>query len=422
MLWLKYARMARPWVYWSKRNGVLTKKLFIYIVLLMISSPLFALQEVNQSSMQAYAERYLKLHRRDEHVSAIAITLKQGREQPVTVTAGYTGHDKKTPVTEDSLFHVGSITKSFISAIILQLDGEASYHFSIDDKLETFFPEYVKWQGVTIRQLMNMTSGIPDYLSSQHFINDMIANPYRYRSPQELIQYAYEENPKFSPGMGYNYSNTNYILLGLIIEKVTGHALADELKSRILQKLGLHHTFYSIDKFNKTQARTQVHGYTYRKINRDFVAMGADTTDFSLSFYGASGGMVSTTADIAQWIESLFVPEKILTGKQLQKMKTIVSTRNGKEIALPTHDNPDGFGLGIVYSYFPDINEFAYAYEGITLSGRALYLYVPAHNMILSVAVNSSVDGSRDNPDHLKELVLELYRHVYPAWNYHHDN
>lgn len=386
-------------------------RIMVCMFLLFISAPVVATHGITQAKLQQYADEYLKAHRVDEHISAVSITLQSSANQtPVSVYSGFTSFDNQTPIGADHLFQIGSITKSFTSAIILQLDDDPDFDFSINDTLDKFFPQYENWHDITIKQLMNMTSGIPDYLLNQDFIDDLIANPYSHRTPVELLNYSYQLDTRFEPGTQYDYSNANYILLGMVIEKVTGHTLAHEMKTRLFQPLKLQHTFYFSGDLDKQTYPYLVRSYMYKKITSDFIPMGTDTTDFSMSFYGASGGIIANTSDMAQWVKELFTPGKVLSTKQLNKLTNIVSTKNGVSIPFPTSQDPDGFGMGIIYSYFSELGERAYAYEGITFAGRAVYLYVPTRDIIISATVNSSVDGSEDNRDHLKGLILSLYR------------
>src|SRR4029079_16510385 len=117
------------------------------------------------------------------------------------------------PVNEQTLFQIGSITKSFVSAIILQLEADPTYHFSINDKLGKFFPEYPKWQDVTIKQLMNMTSGIPSYSNSEVFFEKYSADPYYDSTYQDMLNMVKDQDVLFKPGKQWDYSNTNYILM-----------------------------------------------------------------------------------------------------------------------------------------------------------------------------------------------------------------
>ena len=386
------------------------KKIILFITLVFTSLTVFANSMVDKVRLQKLTNNYLHEHRIDEHISAVAITLQYpGNRLPLSAYSGHTSYNDHKSINANNLFHIGSITKSFISAIILQLEGDASLKFSIEDPIDKYFPHYKKWHGVTIRQLMNMTSGIPDYSENDDFAADFTSNPYRHRTPDELLNFSYNLKTHFEPGTQYNYSNANYVLLGLLIEKLTGNSLAYELQSRFIEPLKLNHTYYSDDRYTK---RNLVHCYMFKKEMNEYIPMGRDATDFTMSVYGASGAMIANTPDITLWVKELFTPGKILTKQQIQKLSQIVSEKTGKPLKVPTKDDPNGFGLGITYIYIPDTGDFAYAYEGMTLGGRALYVYIPARNMIISATVNSSVSGIKDNEDHLKDLIMNAYKLV----------
>lgn len=385
------------------------KNIIICIIIFIFSPSVFADTKIDKGLLQSFADQYLKQHQVDEHISAVSITMQTHNKKPVTVYAGNISRDNQTPVTKNNLFHFGSITKSFVSAILLQLENIPELNFSINDNIGKYFPEYTKWHDITVKQLMNMTSGIPDYLSSQKFINDLIENSWQHRKPEELINYSLEMDLSAKPGTQYEYSNTNYILLGMLIEKLTGNSLEQELKSRFFDFYKLNDTWYFTDKINDDVYPKIVRSYIYKKITSDFIPMGKDTTDFTMTFYGAAGGIISTTPDITRWIKILFTPGKILDEKQLEKLTHIISTNNAKEIESPTPEHPTGYGLGIIQTYIPELNDKVYGYEGITLAGRAAYLYSPVHDIVITVAINSSVDGSEENQDHLTDLILKIY-------------
>lgn len=390
---------------------MLIQKFFLFLLLSAISISAIANSSVDASTLQSYADEYLKAHHGDEHISAVSITLQKANQaSPLSVYAGSISYDNHAAISANNLFQIGSITKSFISVLILQLESDPSLHFNINDRLDKFLPQYKHWQSITIKQLLNMTSGITDYIESQEFITDLIANPYRERTANELIQYSYQLKTLFAPGTHYNYSNANYILLGMIIEKITGHSLADEMKTRLFKPLKLQHTFYLSENLDEQTDSNLVSGYQYKKITQDFIPMGTETTDFSLSFFGAAGGIIATADDLTEWVKDLFTPGKVLNSRQLEELTNIVSMKDGRNLKSPSSADPNGYGLGIIYSYFPEINELAYAYEGITFGGRAVYLYIPKRELIITAMVNSSVDGSEDNPDHLKNLLMKVYQ------------
>src|SRR3954468_4066681 len=137
---------------------------------------------------------------------------------------------------------VGSITKTFVSTVTLQLVAER--RLSLNDTVERWQPGLVPGgRSITIRQLLNHTSGIFNYTDDQAFVQQLLAHPLRAVTPQQLIDVANAHAPVFAPGTGWSYSNTNYIVMGLILQRVTHRPVSTLLRQRIVRPLGLRHTY-----------------------------------------------------------------------------------------------------------------------------------------------------------------------------------
>src|SRR5205085_1198502 len=188
--------------------------------------------------------QYIKDHKRDESVTGITASVSLPNEKIQTYYAGkVSNHSNAKLINAENLFQIGSITKSFTSAIILQLEAEGK--LNINQTIGLWLPQYSKWKNVTIKQLLNMTSGIPDYIEIPKIAKESIKKQWR---DTEIVDIAYASSKKTS---GFNYSNTNYLILGMIIEKATRHTFVDEINSRLIQPYNLDHTFYLVEPFNK---------------------------------------------------------------------------------------------------------------------------------------------------------------------------
>ncbi|WP_399118375.1 serine hydrolase domain-containing protein [Streptomyces sp. KM273126] len=152
--------------------------------------------------------------------------------------------------TEDH-YRVASITKTFVATVMLQLEAEGE--LSLDDTVEKWLPGVVRGHGhdgrkITLRQLLNHTSGIFNITKDKTFIERYLAKDgfleHRYDTltPQDLVAFAMKNEPDFDPGRSWNYSNTNYVLAGMVIKRVTGHWYGDEIRARIIEPLGLQAT------------------------------------------------------------------------------------------------------------------------------------------------------------------------------------
>jgi D-alanyl-D-alanine carboxypeptidase len=222
----------------------------------------------------------------------------------------------KRPARAGHRFRIGSVTKSFVATVALQLVGE--HKLGLDDHLARWLPGLVpNGDDVTVRQLLNHTSGLYDY-------SDDLPEPPRPFQPPELVAIATGHRPLFAPGTRFSYSNTNYILAGLVIERVTGRPLATQLQQRIFRPLGLGDT--ELPATEQALASPYLHGYAPRDKDwrvTDGPAGLVDVTKMDPSWAWAAGAMVSSTTDLAHFYQAL-LGGQLLDPELLQAMQTTV--------------------------------------------------------------------------------------------------
>jgi D-alanyl-D-alanine carboxypeptidase len=236
---------------------------------------------------------------------------------PTTTRSGAAGvadRNAKVPMRAGYRFRIASVTKTFVSVVVLQLEGEGK--LDVDDPVAKWLPGVVPNGGaITLRELLNHTSGLFEYTADQAFFQAEFANPTRVWSPLELLAYAFAHPPLFAPGGNYSYSNTNYILLGLVVEAVTHRPLAQVLQERIFTPLGLASTSFQLD---IALAPDFVHGYAS-------VPGLPGLTDIAPLLNGswawAAGAIVSNARDITLFYRAIFAG-KLLPAAQLSEMKT----------------------------------------------------------------------------------------------------
>jgi len=195
--------------------------------------------------VQAALDAWLSARAPVEKVTGIAAYISFGSSGPaIEAFAGKTGRDPDAAaVDQDTLYQMGSTSKSFAAAVILKL--EAAGQLSIDDPLGKWLPEYPAWKDVTIRRLLNMTSGIPNYSETEQLSKAWIENPERSFTFKELVAAAYPSpTNKLPPNKGYYYCNTNYNLAGMIAEKASGKNFRDLVHEMVIEPYGLDSTFY----------------------------------------------------------------------------------------------------------------------------------------------------------------------------------
>ena len=172
---------------------------------------------------------------------AIVLTRRGDRVQ--YTVRGLGRKSPRTPMRSSDRFRIASLTKTFVASVLLQLSHERK--LSLSDSVELWLPGALpNGRAITIRHLLNHTSGVYDYWKDERFFKQLLSNPVEAWPPGKLIEIAAAHPPLFAPGSRWAYSNTNYVLAGLIIEKASGRALATELRERIFSPLGLRETRY----------------------------------------------------------------------------------------------------------------------------------------------------------------------------------
>ena len=344
-------------------------------------------------------EGYLRERGAAERISAagLSVSLPNGRST-IDVSAGTTTFGGSAAVRPDSVWQIGSNTKAFTSVLLLQL--EASHRLSIDDPLGRWLPEYPQWRNVPIRRLLNMTSGIATYDDQPAWYADYAANPHTYFTRERLVGYVVGA-PATS---GYSYSNTNYILAEMIIERVSGVSYQEHLYRRIIHPLGLCDLHYRPDVYPASVTSREPAGYLFNSTFPLPRQMGQDVSRDTLSWARAAGGIVSTTSDMTRWERALY-EGRMLPAKQQAKLESLISTRTSKPIDRTSATDPQGFGLGIAQLTDEKLGTFWF-YEGETLGFRALHAYFPDSGLIIAFGLNS---GTANANDHSATLMRTVY-------------
>lgn len=266
-----------------------------------------------------------------------------------TYTSGYADKFKKTPMRPDHIFRIASCTKTFIATGLHLLvdDGKVN----LDEPIARWFPEIPKAKEMPVRILLNHRSGLPDFETSMPMISD------KHWTGAEIVEFAFAHGVRKEPWHGMEYSNTGYILAGLIIERETGHPYSEHLRKRIFTPLGMKDTWVgTYEKFPlPREARGYMHADDDKKPQWDVSGAGDpvdgvwDSTEwFPLSGANAAGDMVSTPNDVVIFLNALF-DGRILGAKQLAEMKD-----NIKPASFPG-SNVVANGHGLLVMKYGDI-------------------------------------------------------------------
>ncbi|KUL32064.1 serine hydrolase domain-containing protein [Streptomyces regalis] len=273
-------------------------------------------------------------------VPGVTAAVQDGR-RGWSATAGVGDLETGKPRSPQDRYRVASITKTFVATVLLQLEAEG--RLSLDDTVEEWLPGVVRGNGhdgsrITLRQLLNHTSGIYDYLTDPTFQQTYMAaegfleHRYDQKEPEYFIAIAMTHEPHFPPGTSWRYSNTNYALAGRVIEKATGNSYGDEIRHRIIDPL--HLTATSVPGTRVTLPRPSSRAYS--KLARTATGPTYDVTELNPRLAYGSGEMISSSADLNRFYTSL-LRGRLLPPEQLKEMKTTVSSRG-----------TNGYGLGLV--------------------------------------------------------------------------
>jgi len=233
--------------------------------------------------------------------------------------------------TRTDQFRIGSNTKTFTNTVLLQLVDEGKV--ALDDTLDRYFPDVPNSNNITIRELCNMTSGLANYSDDDGFQEAMEDDPFRKWKPGELVEIAISLDPYFPPGQGFHYSNTNTVLLGMIIEQVTGNAVRAEIRQRIIKPLGLESTTFPT---GPDMTGEYSRGYYADEDSGELVDV---TNSYDPSWAWTAGAMVSELVDMKTWVEALGNGELLSRSTQDERLKWTDTN---------LEDVPLKYGLGIM--------------------------------------------------------------------------
>ncbi len=280
-------------------------------------------------------------------------------------------------ISPDMLFAAGSVTKNFVATLTLKLAEEGS--LSLEDSLHTWLPAYPHIDSnITIRQLLNHSSGIYMFWSNEEIWDDLRKDRTRIWTPEEVLSYI-KEPYSFAPGEGFRYSNTNYLLMAMIIEKVAGSNLSTEFRERFWQPLEIKNTYLSIqDEIPDNPAHVFGDNFNDDGSIQDLTYLPRASHE-SIAF--GSGGLFTTAEDLALWCNALF-EGKVLQSQSLEEMLEFRETGFGRK--------KRGIGLGVErFVKRMASGETAVGHSGANIGTSTYMVHLPDHHISVVVMINS---------------------------------
>lgn len=327
--------------------------------------------------------------------ATLGVALANGESFGLAV--GFSDRETKTLMKPTDRLLAGSVGKTFAVATALQLVTEGK--IGLGDKIERYlgrepwFSRLPNAKEITVRQLMNHTSGLVRYEFKDQFTKDLTANPEKAWKPAELVAYLLDEKPPFEAGKGWEYSDTNYIVLGMIIEKVTGRKFYDEATRRLLEPLKLTDTIPQ----DGPRLKGVVQGYAGP--NNPFGLRDAMIQDgkFAINpqFEWTGGGYASTGEDLARWAKMIYEGKAFSSELLPHVLEGVLAPMLGGETR---------YGLGVIIR--KTSVGMAYGHSGFFPGYMTDMMYFPEHKVAVAVQVNTSVGRNLGKP--LGRVLVEV--------------
>lgn len=311
-----------------------------------------------------------------------------------TGASGLADREQGLAMEPNTLVRIASVSKMFTAVVVLQLIEEGT--IKLDAPIATWLPDVVpNADTITVRQLLQQTSGLYDYLEDRAFVGQTQREPNREWMPEELVAYATQFPP--NPADRWDYSSTNYVILGMLVEQVTGQPLAQQMRQRIFEPLGMRQTSFLPQ---ETIQGTPAHGYT----------KGTDITSASMSFAFATANIATTADELQRFGRALF-KEDLLRIETRNLMFGFVSGRG-------QYDMPElEYGLGVMRNQLP-INDQVAGQPRSPEAGlvvghiggyggfRAALWYAPESNIVIALSLNQAQTDPNDLATHVLDTML----------------
>jgi D-alanyl-D-alanine carboxypeptidase len=331
------------------------KKAPYFLLLFLILQGCTHAQTFNKAKLDSF---FVALNTHDQNMGSIAIAANGVVVYRNAIGYSQVNKELKTPATGETKYRVGSISKMFTAVMIFQLIEEGKLTF--DTPLASYFPQLPNADKILIREMLDHRSGLHNFTTDSLYRTYMTTP----KSEAEMTAIFAGQKSDFEPDTKAEYSNTNFVLLGYIIEKLTGKTYAEELKKRVTSKIGLADTYYGT---KANPAKNEAYSYNYQ-------GQWTQMPETDMSIPGGAGAIVSTPTDLVKFINALFAG-KLISPASLELMKTMRDNLGMAMFTIPFNDNIgyghtggiDGFNSMLVY--FPkDKLAIAYTSNGVRYS------------------------------------------------------
>jgi D-alanyl-D-alanine carboxypeptidase len=385
------------------RSGRRTPWIMVLVLAILMAAMVLAGSSCGTPSFsqeqQDQLDRAITDSMQDYHLPGVVVGVWVPGQGTYMVARGESDLETGEPMQIDNKFGIGSVTKSFVGTVALQLVDEGE--LGLDDKLSEYISYVPNGDNITVRQLLDMTSGLYNYTENVDLLTAVANDPLKKWAPEELIGVGISQEPYFPPGEGWYYSNTNTVLVGLIIEKITGNELEDEVQNRIIDNLGLENTSFPRD---PGMSAPYAKGYQFDTDAGEFV----DAMVIDPSYTWAAGAMVSNLADLKVWAEALGTGELLSESMQQERLRF-------HDMVIPGvpdfyYDLDPGYGLAV--EKYDNSNDFI-GHSGKTNAYNTQMYYLPSEQAVMITLANTDTT-SGDGPLFFATISKVIFPDSFP--------
>ena len=370
------------------------KLLLLFFLLVGLVTTTFAQLHISKLEKQLQEELNHIVQTDDLPGATLAIVLPDN--QMLSLSAGYADKEAQIPMLPGARMFSGSVGKTFVAAVLLQIMAEKE--IALDAKVAPFFKEE-DWysripnaEALTIRMLLQHTSGIPRYIFQQSFLDDLKAHPEKSRTPAELLSHVLDMAPTHPAGKGWGYSDTNFILLGMLIEKWSGDTFYNQTQKRIITPMQLRNTIPS----DKRALEGLTQGYIG---DRNFFFLPNKTVEHGLyainpQFEWTGGGFVTNVEDLARFIKATH-KGRIIPENFYPEMLKPVDYQTGEAADA---------GYGLANFVWTTSNGIHYGHAGVFPGHLTRVDYVKDHDFSVAFQYNTDQGMGRNMGSQLAKI------------------
>lgn len=352
-----------------------------------------AVAEISPNAFDQHLHDQLAIKMKAMQVPGAVIFVQSARTGSWTTSLGVSDEKTQAPMNAGLHFRIGSVTKTFTGTVILQLVQEGK--LQLDDPVATYLSGVPDGTHITLRELLDMRSGLYNYSDDQEFASTLTNDPNKVWTAQELLAIAFKHQPYFAPDSAFHYSNTNFILLGMLIEQVTGRSVEQEFQQRIFTPLGMSDTLMPALAV-ATLPSPYPQGYMFKSSSGMQTVTAnqlLNVTSWNPSWGWTAGSAVSTLHDMEIWAQALATGQ--LLNPAMQKERLNWSSETAENL---------GYGLAVA-----DFNGFI-GHNGQIPGYQSFVGYLPAKHETIVVLTNlyAAPDGSQPADVLAKMLMQDL--------------